>query len=58
MIMIIRKIKIDKLISLYDNVPFIFECFMANKIPNGTERHCESTEPESHQVAKILSFLK
>ena len=56
-IMIVQKLKSGKLVSLYDNVPFIFECFMANKIPNGTERHCESTESESHQVAKIFSFF-
>jgi len=30
---------------------------MTYKTPSGMKKHCESTEPESHQTAKKFSFL-
>jgi len=43
-----KSLKISKtasrLVSLYDNVPFIFECFKTYN----TKKHCECTKPESH----------
>jgi len=40
-------------VSLYVNVPFIFECFMIYKCKKASQ----STEPESHQTAKMFYFL-
>ena len=57
----ITKYQNDKLISLYYNVPFIFECLMTNKTPSSMKRHCKSTEPERHQMPKVsfvLSFFR
>jgi len=52
--MIIQKLsKSQKLRTLYDNIPFIFECCMTYKTPRGMKKHCKSTEPESHQMAKM-----
>jgi len=31
--------------------------FVTNKTPSGTEKHHESTEPESSKMAKMFSFL-
>ena len=39
-----QKQPVYKLVSLYDNIPFIFECFMTYN----TKKHCECTKPESH----------
>jgi len=25
---------------LYNNIPFLFECFLTNRTPIGTEKHC------------------
>ena len=47
------KKKDGKCTSIYNDVPFIFECFHTQ----WHKKHCESTEPESHQVAKIFFFL-
>ena len=32
--------------------------FMTKNAPSGTKKHCESTEPESHQTAKMFFFFK
>ena len=31
--------------------------FITNKTPSGAKIHCKSNEPESHQVAKMFSYL-
>ena len=31
--------------------------FMTNNTPSGVKKHCESTEPESCQMAKMFFFL-
>jgi len=46
-----------KLVSLYDNLPFVFECFMTYNTPSSAEKkiyiYRESTEPQSRQAAKM-----
>ena len=32
--------------------------FMTKNAPSGTKKHCESTEPESHQAAKMFFFKR
>jgi len=53
-IKISQNLKNGKLISLYDNLPFIFKCFMTYNTPGSTKKHHESTEPESYQTAKYF----
>jgi len=48
-----QNLKNGKRVSLYDNVPFIFECFMTYNTPSSAE----SIEPESHQTTKMFSFF-
>jgi len=31
---------------------------MMNNTPSGAKKHCKSTEPESHQTAKMFFFLQ
>ena len=45
-----------KLISLYNNLPFIC-VFVTNNTPIGAIKHHKSTEPESCQMAKKFFFL-
>ena len=45
------------LISCYNTLPFIFVCFHDEKTPSVAKKHRESTEPESHQTAKMFIFL-
>jgi len=49
--------KNGKIVSLYDNLPFIFECFMTYNMPSRAKKHHENTKPESHQTAKMFLFL-
>jgi len=46
----ISKSQNSKLISLYNNVLFIFECFRG-------EQHTQSKRSESCQMAKMFFFL-
>jgi len=59
--MIIQKIsqnlKSSQLLSFHDNIPFIFECFITYNTSSSMKKHCESTEPESHQMAKMFFYL-
>jgi len=52
-----KKVENGKLRSFYNNIPFIYECFMTNKTPSGTKKHCKSTEPESYQMDKCFCFF-
>ena len=47
----------EKLKSLYNSLPFIFECFHDEQHTQWREKHRENTKPESHQTSKMLFFL-
>jgi len=49
-----KSLKSSKLVSLYDNVQFIFECFMTYNMPCSAKKHHKSTKPESHLTTKIF----
>jgi len=46
-----------KLISLYSNLPFIFEHFHDRQDPGCTEKLYKSTKPESSKMAKLFFFF-
>jgi len=46
-----------ELISIYDNVPFTFECSMTNKTPSGAKRNHKSTKPKSCQMENAFPSL-
>ena len=52
--MIQNNLKNGKLITTYRSSLSIFT---TNNMPNDTKKHCESTEPESCQIAKMFFFL-
>ena len=49
-----QNLKNSKLISFYENIPFTFECFMTYNTASGAKKHCESTEQESRQTARMF----
>ena len=44
-----QNLKNGKLVSLYDNLPFIFERFMTYNMPSSVKKHCEVL---SHKFAR------
>jgi len=51
-----QNLRNSKLISLYNNLPFIIKCFHDKQHAQWHEKHCESSEPESCQTDKMLFF--
>jgi len=47
-------INLYTLIAMYHSYSIVF---MTNNIPNDMKKHCESTEPKSHQMAKIIIII-
>jgi len=44
-----QNLKNGKLVSLYDSVPFILECFITLNMPRSAKKHHESTRPEDQK---------
>ena len=52
-----QNLKNGQVVSLYDNLPFIFECFITYNTPSSTKKQCKNTEPENRQMAFFFFFF-